>query len=237
MPKKRKTNRLEINKMRNKAILVIFVVSLLASVSIAQQESKTDPQTSVRVDDKSRTNSPSTKKDEKKIVTLPSPYVRPNASRRFKAYVLGIVGPTSIIKSVASSGVLTWRNSPYEWGSKTPGFGRRIANSFGKTAIDRTVVYGLDEALSLDSKFYLSRDRRVKARLRNAVFSVVTARNKKGERVFGLPKVAGSFASSIGSSTIWYPNRFGVSHGLRGGAVSLAVTAGVNILREFVLKK
>lgn len=164
-------------------------------------------------------------------------YSRPTPNERRKRYISSVVGPVALIRYATVSGVLTARNAPKEWGGKIDGFGKRFASNLGESAISNTVKYGLDEVLEVDSRFYLSRNRSVSARFRNAIFSTVTARNKEGKRVFGLPKVAGNLAGNVISATTWYPDRYGLSHGLKGSAINLAVDAGVGLFREFVWKK
>jgi hypothetical protein len=164
-------------------------------------------------------------------------YVRPDADKRFKRYLKGVVGPVSLLRSAATAGVTTARNSPSEWGGQWEGFGRRFASNVGKTAIKNTTIYGLDEALKVDSHFYRSKNRGVKSRLYNAVISPVTARKPNGKRVLGVPRIAGSFASSLIASTTWYPERFGAGHGIKGGAISLGFNAAFNLFKEFVWKK
>lgn len=168
---------------------------------------------------------------------LPVPYVRPDADRRFKNYLEGTFGPFALTRYAATAGLLTLRNSPKEWGEKPDGFARRLLNVTSKNVIKATTTYALDEAMGLDSTFYLSRDRSVAARLRNCVFSAVTARNKRGHRVIGVPRFAGSFLSEVVSSTMWYPSRYDQDHGFKGGAIAIGVSAGMNLFREFVLKR
>lgn len=167
----------------------------------------------------------------------PLDYRRPDARKRFDHYMSNIVGPGTLLQYVGTTALLTLRNTPKEWGTKPEGMARRLANTVAKNVIKESVIYGLDEALKVDSTFYLSRDRSVAARLRNSVFSAVTARNRRGHRVIGIPRLAGGFASGVIASTQWYPNRYDQDHGLKGGAISLGVAAGVNLFREFVLKR
>lgn len=164
-------------------------------------------------------------------------YVRPDADKRFKRYIKGVVGPVSLLRSAATAGVTTARNTPSEWGGQWEGFGRRFASNVGKTAIKNTTIYGLDEALKVDSHFYRSKNRSVKSRFYNAIISPVTARKPNGKRVLGVPRIAGSFTSSLIASTTWYPERFGVEHGLKSGAISLGFNAAFNLFKEFVWKK
>ncbi len=163
-------------------------------------------------------------------------YSRPDAKKRFKNYLDNVAGPFALAQYAGTAALLTGRNSPKEWGAKRDGFGRRVANQFGKSIIINTTIYGMDEALKVDSKFYRSRDRSVAARLRNSVFSAVTARNRRGKRVIGIPRITGSLAAEIVSSKTWYPSRFNVLHGIKGGGIALGVNVGVNLLKEFVWK-
>lgn len=164
-------------------------------------------------------------------------YTPPTPAERRKRYINSVIGPVALIRYSTIAGVLTARNAPREWGGQWEGFGRRFASNLGESAINNTVKFGLDEALEVDSRFYLSRDRKPVARARNAVFSAVTARNREGKRVFGAPKIAGHLLSNVISATAWYPDRYGYKHGLKGAAISFAVDAGVNLFREFVWKK
>jgi hypothetical protein len=167
----------------------------------------------------------------------PTDYRRPDANARMKNFLREAAGPGAIIRYTGTAAVLTWRNSPAEWGAKPAGFGRRLANVTAKGLITTTTTYALDEALGLDSSFYLSRDRSVAARLRNVVFSAVTARNKRGHRVPGIPRIVGGLASEVSSSVFWYPSRYDQDHGFKGAGVAIGIAAGVNLFREFVVKR
>jgi len=164
-------------------------------------------------------------------------YVRPDRKTRFNGYVKSMVGPVSLARYAATAGMTTYRNAPSEWGNKWEGFGRRFASNLATGVIQNSVQYGLDETLKLDSKFYKSRNRSISARMRNAVFSAVTARNPQGKRVFGAPKLVGRVVSKVVAAETWYPDRYDYVHGLKGAAISTAISAGVNLFREFVLNR
>ncbi len=169
--------------------------------------------------------------------TVPDPYVRPNPKRRMKNYINSIAGPVALIQYVATPALLTGRNSPSEWGGKWEGYGKRVANVVGKSLIRNTMTFALDEVLKVDSSFYYSKDRSVKSRLKNSVASTFTALDKNGKRVIGIPRITGAFLSEVVSSTTWYPPRYDYIHGLKGGIISLGVSTGFNLFKEFVLKK
>lgn len=164
-------------------------------------------------------------------------YSRPDAATRRKRFINSVVGPFALGKMVVTAGISTWSNSPAEWGTKWEGFGRRVASNFGKNAIKQTTTYGLDEAFKLDSHFYRSKSKSVGERVRNALISPVTARDRNGKRIFGFPRVVGAYASSIIAYETWYPDRYDWKHGVRSGTISLGFNAAFNLFREFVWKK
>lgn len=164
-------------------------------------------------------------------------YTRPDAETRRKRFINSMVGPFAIGRRVASAGYSTWRNSPEEWGPTWEGFGRRVASGFGKSAIKQTTKFGLDEALKYDSHFYRSKSKDTGARIRNAIISPVTARDKNGKRVVGVPNLVGTYASSIIAYEAWYPDRYNWKHGVRSGTISLGFNAAFNLVKEFIWKK
>ena len=164
-------------------------------------------------------------------------YVRPDAATRRSRYLKSIVGPESLLKITASAGFSTATNSPEEWGPQWKGFGKRVASNFGKELISNSVRYGLDEALTLDSQFYRSENRSTGARLKNALISVVTARNQTGKRVIGVPRLVGTYTANMIAAEAWYPGRYSYKDGLKSGTISLGLNAAFNLVREFILKK
>ena len=164
-------------------------------------------------------------------------YVRPDAKTRQKRYVSSMVGPFALGRTVATAGISTWRNSPEEWGDRWEGFGRRVASNFGKNAIKQSTIYGLDEAFKYDSNYYRSKDKRVGARVRNALISPVTARDRSGKRVVGVPRLVGTYTSNIVAYETWYPARYDWKDGVKSGTISLGFNAAFNLFKEFVWKK
>ena len=145
-------------------------------------------------------------------------------------------GPESLAKAVGSAGLSTWRNSPEEWGPGWDGFGKRFASNVGKGIIKNSVMYGMDEALKLDSRYYRSEKKDVGSKIKNAVISPFTARKSNGKRVIGFPRLVGTYSSNIIASETWYPNR-DYKDGLRSGTISLGFNVAFNLFKEFVWKK
>jgi hypothetical protein len=170
-----------------------------------------------------------TKKDDE--------YVRPDSKKRFRCYVKSIVGPMAFARTTVSAGFSTWRNSPHEWGEKWEGFGRRFASGLGKSAIKNTTQFGLDESFKLDSAFYRSKKPKFGGRLADALASPFVARDTKGKKVFGFPRVVGTYTANIFAAETWYPSRYTYKDGLKSGTISLGFTAAFNVFKEFFRKK
>ncbi len=89
--------------------------------------------------------------------TNPTTYTRPSAKDRFRNYVDNTIGPSALISPAISATFRQIKNSPEEWQKTGKGFAKRFGDSFGRNFVNQTVTYGLDEALKLDSKYYLSK--------------------------------------------------------------------------------
>jgi hypothetical protein len=163
-------------------------------------------------------------------------YERPDPAERRKKYLNSLVGPAALARIAATSAFGTIRNRPEEWGKNAEGFGRRFASGLGENAIRQSFVFGLDEALKVDSGFYRSKKRGLRSKISNAVVSTFTARNAKGKRVVGVPRIVGAFAAPVIAREAWYPDRFTYRDGLRSGAISLGINAAVNLFRELIKK-
>jgi hypothetical protein len=146
-------------------------------------------------------------------------------------------GVSAIALTTFSAGLSTATNSPSEWGGQWEGFGKRMASNFGRNMIRNTIVYGSDEALKLDSHFYRSEKRNFSSRVVNALISPVTARNRSGKRVVGVPRLAGTYASSFIATYAWFPDRYDHVDAFRSGSISLGTNALYNLVKEFVFNK
>lgn len=163
-------------------------------------------------------------------------YVRPDAKKRFKNYVNNTLGISALASSAFGAGIGTAANEPEEWKGNWEGFGRRFASNMGRNAIKETAVYGLDEALKLDSGFYRSEKRDAGSRIKNALLSTVTARKTNGERTIGVPRLVGTYTAHIIAAETWYPKRYDYKDGLKSGTISLGINAAFNLFREFIWK-
>lgn len=163
-------------------------------------------------------------------------YVRPSRKERARRYINRVVGPVNLLGTLAFAGINHASDSPEEWEDDFKGYARRVGSSFGRNAIEETVIYALDESLRLDSTYYKKGKKAgFKERLSNALLSSVTARKPDGRRVIGFPRIIGVYTGSVVAFEVWSPNRFDYKDGLRNGTFSLGFNAALNVLHEFVL--
>ena len=201
----------------------VLVVTVVAAFSVYSQE----PNKPQSTDPPAATTTKTTTPD----------FVFPTPRERFNRYVKSTVGPERLLRSAASAGISQWNDSPEEWGQGAKGYGKRFASSMAQNAIQQTVTYGLDSALKLDTGFKRSKREGFLPRLKDALAQNVTSRNKSGGRVISIPRFAGVYTGSIISHETWYPDSYSYKDGLRSGTTTLLTGFGINVLREFVIRR
>jgi len=200
----------------------ILVLSVVAAVSVNSQGTTKDPST-----DPATTTNQTTSKD----------YVFPTSHERFKRYVNSTIGPFRLARTAAAAGIEQWRDSPEEWGQGAQGYGKRFASGLAQNAIHQTVEYGLDSAMGLDTGFQRSKKEGFGPRFKDALIQNVTSRTKSGDRVISVPRFAGVYTGAIVARETWYPDRYTYKDGLRSGTTTLFMGFGINLLREFVIRR
>lgn len=230
------------NKVENKLLLKILFL-LVFCATFSQVNAQTINRNYFRNSDQSevlttsKANENSSTENTNQTSSQTQNYVRPNAEKRFKRYANSVIGPFALIGTAFSAGISTVANEPEEWKKNGEGFARRFASNLGRSAIRETIIYGTDEVLKIDSRFYRSQKRDTGSKIKNALLSTVTARKPNGKRVLGVSRIVGTYTANVISAETWFPKRFDYKDGLRGGTASLGFNALFNLFREFVLKK
>ncbi len=166
----------------------------------------------------------------------PPDEVRPAGGDRFRNFVLDAAGPVWLLEAVGWAGIAQANDTPAEWGRGAKGFGRRYASLMGQGVIQESVAYGLSEAMAVDSRFHKSKKHGFFPRAGDALLQAVTSRRANGDRVVSAPLLAGYTAGGIGMMA-WYPERYTYKDGLRYGGLAVTSRAGVNLIREFILRR
>jgi hypothetical protein len=169
-------------------------------------------------------------------VPNPSDTVRPTADERFRAFLIDSAGPVVLAETIAWAAAAQVNRTPAEWGGGARGFGKRYVSLVGQGVIQESVTYGLSEALAVDSRFHKSHKRGFFPRAGEALMWSVTSRRPDGSRVVSAPLLAGYAAGGLGMMT-WFPDSYSYKDGVRYSGLALASRAGVNLLREFIIRR
>lgn len=173
---------------------------------------------------------------EPAVVANPADGARPAGAERFKNFLIDSAGPVVLGETIAWAAAAQVRNTPPEWGGGASGFGKRYASLLGQGVIQESVTYALSEALAVDSRFHKSARRGFFPRAGDAVLQSVTSRRGDGRRVVSAPLLAGYAAGGLGMIA-WFPDGYTYKDGLGYSGLALASRAGVNLLREFIIRR
>ncbi len=216
----------------SKYAIGILVVSILTGFSVRAQQTGSEPAGA-----KTKDPNTSTKTDSPDATQTADPfdtYEFPTHRERFNRYVKDTVGPFRLLRTTVTAGLDQWSDTPEEWEQGMKGYGKRWASSFGRSAIQQTVTYGLDEALGQDSSFQRSNREGVFPRVKHAFLETITSRTKSGKRVLSAPRLVGVYGAGVIASETWYPERYSYKDGLRMGTSTLITGFGINLVREFI---
>jgi hypothetical protein len=147
-------------------------------------------------------------------------------------YLVGLVGPRAVIRSLALAGFDQWRGHPVAYGRTWRGFEDRLGSRFGQVAISHTLRFGA-------SRIFDERTIRYQpcacgdslSRLRYAVLGPLRVNSPTGVHLSPLNPVAeivsGVLVTGVRSSGLH------VGEGVRAGVSGLAFESLGNIVREF----
>ena len=161
---------------------------------------------------------------------------RPEARERFKRFLSDAAGPVTLVENAGWAGLAQASRVPEEWGGGGNAYGKRYAALLGQGVIQEAVTYGLSAAFAVDSRFHLSRKHGFRARASDALLQAVTSRSADGHRHVSVPLCAGYTAGGLAIAS-WYPERFGWKDGVAFGGLALTSRSGVNLVREFILRR
>jgi hypothetical protein len=175
------------------------------------------------------------KADPPAAVSTPPPaeFAPMTRSERFSKYLVGLVGPESILRAAASAGISQATNTPKEWGGGAEAYGDRVGNAFAQHVIRRTLEYGASAALHEDNRYFVSRQTGFFSRTKYAIASTLLARHDDGSRSFSFSRV-GSAAGAAFISRAWQPrSRTSAGDGAVTFGLNMGADTAFNVFREF----
>lgn len=141
--------------------------------------------------------------------------------------------PTFFGAALASAGYSQITKDPPEWQHGASGFGRRTASWLAIYGIQATIHQGGEAILGYDPRYLACDCNGFFHRTAHAIKWTFLTKNASGQTRLDLPVIAGTYGAGM-LSTYWYPARFQpLSDGVRTGNQQMALSIGLNFLREF----
>ena len=141
--------------------------------------------------------------------------------------------PGAFVRAVMPAAGSHLNNEPPEWGQGGAGFGRRVANRFGRFALQESYEAAAAAALGHDVRYFPSRKTGFLRRSAHALKSEFVTLNKHGRQTPHIARIGATFAAEFTANSWMPPSRRGASEALRGVGLRLGIGSAFNLLREF----
>jgi hypothetical protein len=152
---------------------------------------------------------------------------------KLRFYLKATYGPGPLLNMAAWAGLNQWRDFPTQWGQGMEGYGRRFASRVGQSTLNNSIRFGVGAALREDPRYFPSERKGVLPRIGHALAYTFVARTDSGGRTFAVSHFAGALGSAFISNS-WYPAGVDdTNHALGRAGITVAVDAGMNVVREF----
>jgi hypothetical protein len=126
------------------------------------------------------------------------------------------------------------RNVPHEWGQGLSGYATRYGSSFGLNLTRQALSFGLESAFHQDPRYFPSKEKGFRSRVKNVLLQTVVARTNSGGEQLAYARIAGAFAAGQ-LANAWQPrSTSGFGNGLVRSCVMLGGDLGYNFLQEFI---
>ena len=153
---------------------------------------------------------------------------------RWNWYLSDTFGPGALFRTGFVAAMDQADNDPPEWEQGMAGFGRRAASRFGRLALQETIEMGGGALLGEDPRYRRCACSGFFRRSGHALVSTVLTRNRNGKPTVAFARLGGVYGGSMLATRLWYPDRYtATGDGFRLANISLGVSGGVNLMREF----
>jgi len=153
---------------------------------------------------------------------------------RVHVYRHSVFNPETIIGPAISAGINQWRNQPPGFGQGAEGYGDRFGSAIGRNVISKTITFGFAAIDGEDPRYHPLKNGGGWARTRHAFVSAFVSPTASGRHIPAFSHFAGTYSAAF-ISNAWYPdNQATAAYAARRGSISMGVSIGLNLLREFV---
>jgi hypothetical protein len=152
---------------------------------------------------------------------------------KWRYYWRSTYNSVSFLRIAATSGISQAQNDNPEWGQGMEGYGKRFASKLGHRIVRRSIHHGLGALLNEDPRYLPSGDTGFFPRVSYAVSRTFIVRTDDGGERFAYARTVSVFAGAFISRT-WHPESDRtVRSAMESAAISLGVSMGLNIFKEY----
>jgi hypothetical protein len=152
---------------------------------------------------------------------------------RVREYGQSLLGPPAIVDVGVAAGLDQWRDEPEEWDQDIGGFGQRLASNAGRNAVEESARHGLAALMDRSVTYQRCTCSAVGGRVWNAFLETITDRDREGDRLPAIPRLAGSVAGAYAESS-WRPGEDDRTDVVRIATRSVLFGMLGNLWTEFV---
>jgi hypothetical protein len=158
-----------------------------------------------------------------------------SAGEKFKLGANHAFDRVTLLKAALAGAISQADDAPQGYGQGWDAYGKRVAASAGNIGTNELFsTFLFPSLLHQDPRYFLSGAGTSKKRVWYAISRVWVTRNDGGNNAFNSAKILGTFVSAAATNA-YYPDRDRTWGGtFKRGGIRLAVSAGTNVLQEFV---
>lgn len=164
----------------------------------------------------------------------PEPWRKITEQQRFELFASLSLTPGAGLSALSGAALSQALNSPKEWGQGSKAYGKRVASSYGSSAVAYSITYATSAIFKEDNRYFRSKKNKFGERFAHVIISPYVAHSNSGATHFS----ASSFLGSAGGSAIpllWSPRSWqGMSNVAVNYYLWYAGLAGTNLIREFL---
>lgn len=161
-------------------------------------------------------------------------YVPLTSKERWDLYVRGAFwSPAVFFRAAGPALGAQLNNEPPQWGQGMEGYSKRFADRFGRFALQETFEAGGAAMLQHEVRYVRSKRSGLLPRAAHALTANFVTYDRNGHRTPHVSRV-GSVVAAEFTGNLWMPDGYrDASRAMRGVALELGVSSGVNLFREF----
>ena len=122
--------------------------------------------------------------------------------------------------------------APNAWGNGMDSFGVRMANHFGRSFLRENIAFGVRAVDGEDPRYFRLGKGSGMKRTKYALTRAFLSRKDDGGWMPAYSRFVADYATPLLSET-WFPGKFSVTRGIRGGSLGIGMAFGSNLGSEF----